>query len=140
MAKAPLGDSGVSVDTSCSSILDLSDDERQLQVYETYNKPPISPLNVPSQLLKIYSSRIKELLDIYADDAGQFALLQQRELLNNYMAFKTQLIPSMAGQNAYVPKTKRFQADVSRQFETTNLRRYNVSIVERENDIKVCHR
>ena len=35
LAKAPLGDSGVSVDTSCSSILDLSDDERQLQVYET---------------------------------------------------------------------------------------------------------
>ena len=135
LAKAPL-DSGVSIDTACSSVFDLSNDERQLQVYETYKKPPISSLNVPSQLLKIYSSRIKELLDIYADDAGQFALLQQRELLNNYMAFKTQLIPSMAGQNAYVPKTKRFQADVSRQFETTNLHRYNISIVERENDIK----
>ena len=136
LAKAPLGDSGVNVDTSCSSILDLSDNERQLKLYETYKKPPISSLNVPSQLLKIYSSRIKELLNIYANEAGQFALLQQRELLNNYMAFKTQLIPSMGGQTSFIPKTKRFQADVSRQFEITNLHRYNVSIVERENDIK----
>ena len=132
--KMPLGEVGVNVDTGASAVFDLSDDLRQLKVYEHYTTPPTSPLNVPSQLLHMYSNRIRELLNIYADDAGQYALLQQRELLNNYMAFKTQLIPSMGNKN--VPKTKRYISDVSRQFEATNLNRYCVSVVEKEEDIK----
>ena len=100
--KMPLGEVGVNVDTGASAVFDLSDDLRQLKVYEHYTTPPTSPLNVPSQLLHMYSNRIRELLNIYADDAGQYALLQQRELLNNYMAFKTQLIPSMGNKSILI--------------------------------------
>jgi hypothetical protein len=131
-ASVPLSDSSPTEkdpgqDSSHASY-DYSSALRTFKLYESMHPHVLPSMSIPSQMLGMYIDRIRELLRIYGNEADPASLEQQRELLGNYLAFEGQLIPSIQKQN--VRKSAQLMADVSRQFEATNLHRYCVKAIE----------
>ena len=133
-AKAPIGagvnmplendsDQGVS-----TASFNFSKPNREFHVYESMRPPELPSIAIPSQIIDLYINRIRELLRLYQGEADPSALEQQRELLGNYLAFEAQLMPSIKNQK--VDKSVQLLADVSRQFEATNIHVYNLATAE----------